>query len=162
MSWLLLRVDDRLIHGQVLVAWGQRLRPARIWVADDAAAADEWERDTLALSAPGIDVRVVTVAEMARRFAEESTAAGGAFLLLRSLDTARALAEAGAPLTALTIGGLHYAPGRTKLNEYVYLNDQDRTTARDLLSRGIQLLAQDVPAAKPLPLAALEPALARN
>ena len=159
MSWLLVRIDDRLIHGQVLVAWGQRLRPARIWVADDAAAADEWERDTLAMSAPGIDVRVVAVEEMARRFAEEAMSPGGAFLLVRTLAAAGALIEAGAPLTAITIGGLHYAPGRTKLNEYVYLDDQDRTTARALLARGVQLLAQDVPAAKPQPLATLEPAL---
>ena len=41
MSWVLHRVDDRLIHGQVLIAWGERMRPARIWIADDAAASDE-------------------------------------------------------------------------------------------------------------------------
>ena len=44
MSWLLHRVDDRLIHGQVVIAWGGRMRPRRIWVVDDASAADAWER----------------------------------------------------------------------------------------------------------------------
>ena len=39
MSWLLHRIDDRLIHGQVLVAWGQRLNPVRMWLVDDAVAA---------------------------------------------------------------------------------------------------------------------------
>jgi len=152
-------VDDRLIHGQVVVAWGQRLRPARIWVVDDAAAADAWEREALAMSAPGIEVQVVTVAEAAAAFVTESAASGGAFLLVRDLRAALALAEAGAPLTAYTIGGLHYAPGKTKLNEYVYLDDEDRRAARALLARGIQLLAQDVPGTRPMPLAEIEPAL---
>jgi len=152
-------VDDRLIHGQVVVAWGQRLRPARIWVVDDAAAADAWEREALAMSAPGIEVQVVTVAEAAAAFASEGAASGGAFLLVRDLRAALALAEAGAPLTAYTIGGLHYAPGKTKLNEYVYLDDEDRRAARALLARGIQLLAQDVPGTRPMPLAEIEPAL---
>lgn len=160
MSWILARVDDRLIHGQVLVAWGQRLRPARIWVMDDAAAADAWERDSLVMSAPGIEVHVVSVAEGAARFAEESAARGGAFLLVRGLRAALALVEAGAPIRGFTIGGLHYAPGKSKLNEYVYLDDEDRRAARALLARGVALLAQDVPGSRPLPLATLEPALA--
>ena len=76
MSWLLHRVDDRLIHGQVVVAWGQRLRPVRIWVADDASAADEWERELLATVAPGIEVHVVPVAEAAAAYAGEAAAPG--------------------------------------------------------------------------------------
>src|SRR6185436_7703367 len=47
MSWILVRVDDRLIHGQVVIAWGGRMHPARIWVADDAIAASDWERELL-------------------------------------------------------------------------------------------------------------------
>jgi mannose/fructose/N-acetylgalactosamine-specific phosphotransferase system component IIB len=156
---MLCRVDDRLIHGQVVVAWGQRLRPARIWVVDDAAAADAWEREALAMSAPGIEVRVMTVAEAASGFAAESEAAGGAFLLVRGLQAALALVESGAAVTAYTIGGLHYAPGKTKVNEYVYLDDPDRRAARALLARGVQLLAQDVPGTRPQPLVELEPAL---
>ena len=64
MSWVLHRIDDRLIHGQVVVAWGQRLNPQRIWVVDDASASGAWERELLSSSAPGIDVRVVTVTDV--------------------------------------------------------------------------------------------------
>ena len=52
MSWALHRIDDRLIHGQVLVAWGSRLDPARIWVVDDGVAASSWERDLFRDAAP--------------------------------------------------------------------------------------------------------------
>ena len=103
MSWMLHRVDDRLIHGQVIVAWGARLRPARIWVVDDAAAADSWERELMGTIAPGIEVRVVTVAEAAERYAAEAADPGGAFLLVRDLETALALIEAGATVPSFTL-----------------------------------------------------------
>ena len=88
MSWVLHRIDDRLIHGQVLVAWGARLSPVRIWVVDDAVAASDWERDLFRDSAPGIDVRVVTVGEAVAAHHEEAAASGAAFLLVRDLATA--------------------------------------------------------------------------
>ncbi|MBI5709750.1 MAG: PTS sugar transporter subunit IIB [Candidatus Eisenbacteria bacterium] len=157
MSWQMHRVDDRLIHGQVVVAWGARLRPARIWVVDDAAAANPWERELLASAAAGAEVRVVPVAEAAAAWAAEAAAPGGAFLIVPDLATARALVEAGAPVPAFTLGGLHYAPGKTKVNEYVYLDADDRADARALLARGVALEVQDVPASRPQSLASLDP-----
>jgi mannose/fructose/N-acetylgalactosamine-specific phosphotransferase system component IIB len=160
MSWSLVRVDDRLIHGQVVIAWGGRLEPRRIWVADDASASNAWERDLLASAAAGVDVRVVTVAEAAAHFAEESAAHGPAFLILRDLAAARALVAAGAAVHALQLGGLHYAPGKSKLNEYVYLDDRDRADARALLASGVVLEVQDVPASRAQRLTELDPTLA--
>ncbi len=160
MSWLLQRVDDRLIHGQILVAWGQRLHPERIWVVDDAAAANAWEQDLMSSAVPDVEVQVVTVAAMTAAWAQEEAAPGGAFLLVRDLKTALALVEAGAAIARLNLGGLHYAPGRTKVNEYIYLDDADRARARALLARGVALEVQDVPAAVPRPLASLDPASA--
>ena len=160
MSWLLQRVDDRLIHGQTVVAWGQRLHPERIWVVDDAAAGNAWERDLMSSAAPDVDVQVVTVAAMTAAWAQEEAAPGGAFLLVRDLRTALALVESGATITRLNLGGLHYAPGKSKVNEYIYLDDADRADARALLARGLALEVQDLPGAVAKSLAALDPASA--
>lgn len=159
MSWVLHRIDDRLIHGQVLVAWGARLSPARIWVVDDAVAASDWERDLFRDSAPGIDVHVVTVAEAAAAHAGEAVATGAAFLLVRDLATARRLVEAGAQIADWNVGGLHYVSGKDKVNDYVYLDAGDRADARALLAAGSGLVVQDVPASRPQTLAALDAAL---
>jgi len=157
MSWLLHRVDDRLIHGQVVVAWGQRLRPQRMWVVDDASAASAWEREQLESAAPGIAVRVLPVAQAAAEHAVAAAAPGGAFLIVRDLRTALALVEAGAAVERFNLGGLHYAPGKDRVNEYVYLDADDRAAARALVARGVSLEVQDVPAARPQPLGALDP-----
>jgi len=160
VSWALHRIDDRLIHGQVLVAWGARLDPARIWVVDDGVAASAWERDLFREAAPGIEVRVASVAEAAAAHADEASAPRAAFLLVRDLGTARQLADAGAHVEEWNVGGLHYAPGKEKVNDYVYLDDRDREDAKALLSAGARLIVQDVPASRPQPLGALDPALA--
>jgi len=159
MSWALHRVDDRLIHGQVLVAWGARYRPERIWLLDDAIAASDWERHLYLDAAPGIDVRVTNLAEGAAAHAGEAAERGPAFLLVRDLASALRLVEAGAAVPAFNLGGLHYAPGKTRVNEYVYLDDADRRCAQDLLARGVALEVQDVPASRAQALTALEPSL---
>jgi mannose/fructose/N-acetylgalactosamine-specific phosphotransferase system component IIB len=159
MSWLLHRIDDRLIHGQVLVAWGARLNPARMWLVDDIVAGNDWERQLYVDAAPGVEVRVAPVTEAAEAYAAEAATPRGAFLLVRDLATARRLVEAGAAVPAFNVGGLHYAPGKDKVAEYVYLDDADRADARALLARGIALEVRDVPASKPVPLESLDPAV---
>lgn len=159
MSWVLHRVDDRLIHGQVLVGWGARLHPVRIWVVDDGVATSEWERTLFREAAPGIEVRVADVSEAAAEHAAEAAAPGAAFLLVRDLATARRLVQAGATVREWNLGGLHYAPGKDKLNDYVYLGPADRDDARALLALGASLIVQDVPASAATPLPALDPAL---
>jgi PTS system mannose-specific IIB component/fructoselysine and glucoselysine-specific PTS system IIB component len=160
VSWSLHRIDDRLIHGQVLVAWGQRLDPARIWVVDDGVAASDWERELFREAAPGIDVRVASVADAALAYAAESAASGGAFLLVRDLHTARRLAESVLGAREWNVGGLHYAPGKEKVNDYVYLDEADRADARVLLGMGATLSVQDVPASPSQALASLDAGIA--
>jgi len=160
VSWALHRVDDRLIHGQVLVAWGARFDPARIWVVDDGVAASSWERDLFREAAPGIDVRVASVAEAVVAHGGEASAPGAAFLLVRDLDTARRLSDGGVGVREWNLGGLHYAPGKEKVNDYVYLDEHDREAARALIAAGARLVVQDVPASRPQPLGALDPAFA--
>jgi len=143
----------------VVLAWGHRYHPRRIWVVDDASAASAWERELLGSSAPGIEVRVVTVAEAVNLYAGEAGDEGGAFLLVRDLASARALVEAGAAVPAWNLGGLHYAPGKSKINEYIYLDDGDLGAARALLERGVTLEVQDVPASRAQSLRALIPML---
>lgn len=160
MSWVLHRIDDRLIHGQVLVAWGARLDPARIWIVDDGVAASPWERQLFQDAAPGIEVHVLSVAEAATAYVSEAAASGNAFLLVRDLATACRLLDAGAKAKEWNVGGLHYAPGKDKVNDYVYLDAADRADARALLRQGATLTVQDVPASDPSPLTKLDSSLA--
>jgi mannose/fructose/N-acetylgalactosamine-specific phosphotransferase system component IIB len=94
------------------------------------------------------------------RHVAEAATPGGAFLLVRNLATALALVEAGLSIHTLNLGGIHYAPGRVKINDYIYLDEADRDRARHLIARGVILEVQDIPATRAQALASLDPTMA--
>src|SRR5262249_14519165 len=123
----------------------------RLLVADDAAAAASWERQLMQASASDLEVDVFRVAETAERLRQESARAGAAILLFRSPRAALAAVEAGAALSELNLGGLHHAPGREPVLDYLYLNEQDKEALRRLEERGVRLSARDLPSSRPPP-----------
>jgi mannose/fructose/N-acetylgalactosamine-specific phosphotransferase system component IIB len=151
VSLALARVDDRLVHGQVVLAWAGTLKASRLLVADDSAASAAWERQLMQVSAGDLEVQVFPVAETAERLAAESQRSGAAILLFRSPAAALAAVEAGATLDELNLGGLHHAPGREPVLDYLYLNQDDREALLRLSERGVRLSARDLPSSRALP-----------
>jgi PTS system mannose-specific IIB component/fructoselysine and glucoselysine-specific PTS system IIB component len=153
LSLALLRVDDRLIHGQVLLGWGPVLEPARYVVVDDGLASDPFERALLEASAGGTPVEVLTIELAAPRLAALAPSGEPTVVLVRALPEAArlalALARAGAPPLAINLGGLHYAPGKTRVHDVVYLDRADRAALAALADLGVRVVVQDVPATRP-------------
>jgi len=150
VTLVLARVDDRLVHGQVVVGWATALRARRLLVVDDAAAGRAWERELMAASAGELAVRVVAAAEAAAALAEEAARPEPAIALFRSPHTALAAVAAGAALTELNLGGLHHAPGKERVLDYVYLDAADRAALAELAARGVRVVAQDLPSTAPV------------
>lgn len=145
MPLLLLRVDDRLIHGQVSVGWAGPLKAELLLVVDDEAAADAFENDLICCACPDTArARVVAVPDGATAIAE-AVATMRVIVLVRSLRTVRRLVEAGLKPAELNIGGLHHQPGRRSYLPFVYLDDEDVVDLRWLAARGVRLSAQDLP-----------------
>ena len=68
MAIELFRIDDRLIHGQVVVGWGQPLDLTFIVLVDDEVASSEWEQELYRMGVPPeMDVHFHTVDEAAER-----------------------------------------------------------------------------------------------
>ncbi len=143
MAWSLVRLDDRLLHGQVAVGWVAEIHPRLIVVADDRLAASGWERDMVESSAPeGVQVRVVAVDEAARLQPPE---AEHAILLLRSPAELLRMVQAGAAPREVNVGGLHLAAGKRRVLDYIYVDPQDAAALRAAASAGSHITAQDVP-----------------
>jgi PTS system mannose-specific IIB component/fructoselysine and glucoselysine-specific PTS system IIB component len=147
MGILLYRVDERLIHGQVVIGWGSQLNPGRYLVVDDALAVSDWEQELYRLSLPEqVVAEFVSVAEAERHFPEWKEEEVKSVLLTRDLETMLRLAESGLlEGEAVNVGGIHHAPGRTQVCSYVYLDDEDRGRLQRMDELGVKVAARDLP-----------------
>lgn len=147
MGIVLCRVDERLIHGQVTVAWGGYLHPDRYVVVDDALAESEWEREIYRLGVPeGAASDFLDVESARARLPDWRSSPERVFLLTRSLDQMIRLGgEGGFQGEAVNLGGIYHAEGRRQVLSYLYLSDADRGRISSLLSEGVKVEAQDLP-----------------
>ena len=150
MSIVLFRVDERLIHGQVVVGWGSELHPDRIVVVDDDIADSQWEQELYAMGLPSEVTPSFETLSTARAQLPGWRSNGERVLVLtRDVATMRKLAEDGAMRgDEVNIGGIHYAPGREAILPYVYLSADEKANIRDLVGEGVRVTARDLPGAR--------------
>lgn len=152
MTIALVRLDDRLIHGQVVIGWGQPLNARFIVLVDDEVRASPWEQDIYRMGVPAhIDVTFASVVEATRRLPEWRASDQAGILLTGNVDTLAALC-AGGGIDQVNIGGVHHRSGRTERLRYVYLTDAEAVQLRRLAESGVKVTAQDVPTARAVPL----------
>ena len=147
MPIVLYRVDERLIHGQVVIGWGSQLQPSRYLVVDDALAHAEWEQDLYRLAVgSGSAVSFHSVEDARARLPEWSSSEEKIVLLTRDVDAMLGLARgrllAGKPVN---LGGIHHADGRARVRSYLYLDDADRGRVRALEEEGVDVSGRDLP-----------------
>ena len=146
MSVVLARVDDRLIHGQVVVGWMRHCQADCIVVANDAVAADPMQRTLLPMAVPqGIEVAIYRVKEAALRLAGGAHAARRAILLFSSPADALHFRRQGGVLSDLNLGGLRLAPGKQAHSAGVNLGEEDRKSLKQLGELGVKIYLQMVP-----------------
>ena len=153
MTVVLVRVDDRLLHGQVVVGWGQALGVRHIVLVDDAVSASEWERDLYRMGVPpDMAVEFASVDEAARRIAEWEQARRRTILVLNDVAAAVRLCRLAPQVKRVNLGGVHQAPGRRRRLPYVFMTDDEAGELRNLAERGVEVTAQDVPTARAVPI----------
>lgn len=149
----LYRIDDRLIHGQVVVGWGQPMHLGFVVLVDDDVGESEWEQELYRMAVPpGVDVYFDTVERAAERHARYAADPRVGVLLAGSINTMARLAERVPAIRRVNLGGVHHKAGRTQHLRYVFLTAAERAELRSLAARGVEIAAQDVPSARPVPL----------
>jgi mannose/fructose/N-acetylgalactosamine-specific phosphotransferase system component IIB len=143
---ILFRIDDRLIHAQVVVGWGRKLKPDRIILADDSVAAEDWEAELYSSAAePDFKATVLTIAEAAEQISGGVFDSEKVFLLVRGPSEALEMVEAGLDVKEINVGGLHFREGREKVTENVWVDAEERAVLRDIVKKGITLEARALP-----------------
>lgn len=152
MTLELFRIDDRLIHGQVVVGWGQPLGLKFIVLVDDGVATSDWEQELYRMGVPPeMDVYFHDVGGAAARIASYRSDPRIGLLLTGDIATMQRLANTVA-LGAVNVGGIHSKPGRVQKLRYVFLSPDEAGELRALAARGVKVTAQDLPGARCVPL----------
>jgi PTS system mannose-specific IIB component/fructoselysine and glucoselysine-specific PTS system IIB component len=152
VTLVLYRIDDRLIHGQVVVGWGQAMDIEFIVLVDDAVAGSEWEQELYRMGVPPeMEVFFHSVGDATGRLDEYRKDRRRGMLLTGDVRSMACLVAAGG-IPAVNVGGVHHRPGRVQRLRYVFLNTEEERQLRAIAARGVEVAAQDVPATWPVPL----------
>ncbi len=153
MTLRLVRVDDRLVHGQVIAVWLRALGAAVIIVVDDATAADEFLRDVVAHAAPpGVEVEVHDTGAAVPRLKELTESPTPTLVLMKSPRTALRLRADGVEFPVVNIGGIGAGPGRRRVYKTIFASPEEMDVMRQLESLGTRVEFQIVADSRPVPL----------
>lgn len=141
-----MRVDDRLIHGQVVEGWVPYLKVDLVVIVSDAAADDEVQTALMKMALPpAMELLIVRVADAPAVLSSPQLAARRALVLVPGPVEALALVENGVAVDRINVGGLHYTVGKVQLGRALFLNDKDKAALRALAARGVRLEGRSLP-----------------
>lgn len=155
----LVRIDNRLVHGQVLEAWLPALDAHGILVADDEAAGNALARAAMSLAIPPkVSFQVLKLVEAAAllKAGGKGPQAPRTLVLLRDVRDAVALHEAGVAIPQLNLGNVHFGQGRKQVAPSVFLDAADLGSLDRLAAAGTRVEARAVPSEAPLALGDLK------
>lgn len=145
----IMRVDDRLIHGQIVTAWLREANADSIIVADNLAAKDSMQEMLLKLATPGNVKLYIKNIEDAAKFLEKDE--GKSLLLVRNPKAANELFDLGFKIDKINIGNISNSKsetGRKTLLSYIHVEEQDIKELEKIRERGIKLDVRSIPSDK--------------
>lgn len=144
---VLSRIDNRLVHGQVVEAWLPHLKVLRLVVADAEAAQDPLARAAMGMALPPQVTMLVAPVE-AVDFHALAVDAVPTLVLFRDVPAVLAARAHGLPDGGLNVGNVHGGPGREPLSQCVYLSGEERRQLASLEQGGMEVFLQAVPTEK--------------
>lgn len=144
-----LRIDNRLIHGQVVEAWLPGLKVARVVVADDEAAHSPLMKVAMGLAVPPeLEVDILPLRDTP--FAPYAADKVKTLLLLRDIQALAEARKLGLPQTRVNLGNVHHGPMRKAVSTSVFLNAEEMEQLRRLHEDGWDIEARGVPSERPV------------
>ena len=148
MNMNVLRIDDRLIHGQIVTKWIKDANADMIMVVDDKAAKDPTQQMILKFAVPsGIKLEILSKEKAIERVHQDHTGIN-VLMLVRNPKETNALVEMGLSIDRIIIGNISNSKskvGRVKLLDYIYVEPDDVTAIKSLNEKGIKLEVKAIP-----------------
>ncbi|OTQ54733.1 PTS system mannose/fructose/N-acetylgalactosamine-transporter subunit IIB [Gilliamella apis] len=139
------RIDDRLIHGQVITTWVKNYDIEQVLVINDKVAGDKVQQSVLTMSAPpGLKVLVFGVQQFIEILKKTPIKKRTMLLFTNSIDV-NALVEGGLSLEKVNVGGMRMQDGRHQLSRAVSVTPEEEQAFKNLIAKNIPVEVQMVP-----------------
>jgi fructoselysine and glucoselysine-specific PTS system IIB component len=142
----LIRIDDRLVHGQVAFTWVPSLGIDCLIVANDKIAKDDFQKMTLGLAKPaGVKLLIKSIPDVIAFLNDEKNKSAKILVLINSVKDAFMLAGSVAEISSINFGGIRAKENAKLISKAVAVTDEDVALIKELLQKGIELEVRQVP-----------------
>jgi len=156
MEVQLFRIDDRLIHGQVVIAWVNALNSKSILLCDDSVYENDWEKELYQSCAPDfLKIKIMNVDETIVALLDETQDFSKTIILVNGPEVIEKIVNRGVQLHNINVGGIHFREGRDNLLTYLYLDDAEKDTFKRCMEKGVHFECLDVPTGNKVKLESL-------
>ncbi|WP_137598071.1 PTS system mannose/fructose/N-acetylgalactosamine-transporter subunit IIB [Paucilactobacillus kaifaensis] len=146
----LARVDDRLIHGQVMTKWTKGFGTNSVYVVDNATAADDFMKDIYVStnSTGGLSIKVYSATEVADEWKKDQFGNDKVVIVFKYIKEVQEALAAGLELKALNVGGISKKPNTEFVIPTVAIGEEERAALKEIHDSGIDVFFQTVPDSK--------------
>lgn len=145
----MIRIDDRLIHGQIVTAWAKAIQASKIWIIDDGVAKDDFIKGVMQMVAPSDRELIITgLYEMPSILKKLDNEQGNTLILVKYPYIAKEIFKAGPKINELNIGGIGAGPERKKLFKNISASQAEKETLKEIQDMGVDVFFQITPEEK--------------
>ena len=152
MSIKMVRIDDRLIHGQIVAAWVKSLALERVWIIDDGTANDTFLKNVMKMVAPANTELVISpmseIEQLAPKYDSDEI---NTLILMKYPYVAEKLFTSNISFKKLNVGGIGANSERKKVYKNISMTDEEIETCRNMSKNGVDVYIQVTPDDKQIP-----------
>lgn len=153
VEYSLVRIDDRLMHGQVAVGWTKAVHPDHIIVANTAAFNDPMQKMLIEMaSPPRFGLTICQIEQVANVCMQPQMENKRVIILFASVTDALIAVEHGLKVDHINVGGMRFSNGKKQILKAVAIDQADIDQFKQLIEKGIKVDVQMVPTDDPIPI----------
>ncbi|MDR2709713.1 MAG: PTS sugar transporter subunit IIB [Elusimicrobiota bacterium] len=146
MPIVLVRIDDRLVHGQIVQGWLKNINVDKIAVASDFIASDEMQKLLMSLAVPNtIELEIKTLEGIAEQLIANAYEKPRTMIIAAKPSEILFLINKGAKFQSVNVGGMHFAKNKKQILPNIFTDDEDIAILKEISQRGIELEGRILP-----------------
>lgn len=150
MKYVLVRIDSRLLHGQVATNWVKYCKPNRIIVVSDQVSHDQLRKKMIKEAAPvGVKAHIIPVSKMIELDKDDRFGETKALLLFENVEDVVRVVESGLRISTINLGSLAHSEGKVIVGSAVSMDKSDVDAFEKIIKKGIQIDVRKIPSDLP-------------